>query len=406
MSSAASIQSSAPGVEHGGPGALRADWNVSLVGFGLPSDPRTFSGYALNLLRGLREAGAFRREFSAKNVHAFDALGGALLLKRVFPRPQVAISRKWMWSRRGNEVLSTRLNRAIGAAGDHGAFLEVGTLVRIDPKFGPHFQLTDMTIAQARRTGHFAIGALPASFLDEAEGVQREILAGAAHVFVLSDWTARSIIDDCGVPSDRVTVVYAGSNLRLLEGLVVPRKHHEILFVGIDWVRKGGPLLLEAFREVRKAIPDATLRIVGCDPWAEGGRPEQGVLVEGLLDRRDPTQYERLCRCYLEASVFCLPSRFDPFPNAIIEAMGVGLPAVAFDNGSRREAVVDGVTGFLAKDGDVADLARALVRILAEPERREAMGRSAQERVRSEFTWKRVVERIGAVVRGPRPTTT
>jgi len=354
--------------------ATATAWDVSLVGFGLPSDPRTFSGYAANLLRGVKDAGRLRREFSAKNVGLSDCMRGAFTLRSVLPRPRVSISRRWMWGRAGNAILSERLNRIIEASGDRGPFLEVGTLVRVDPRYGPQYQLTDMTIAQARRTGHFAIGKLPTSVLDEAEAVQREILASVRHVFVLSEWTAESVRKDCGVPPENITVVYAGSNLRIPAHVRAERQPHEILFVGMDWVRKGGPILLDAFREVRRSVPDATLRIVGCEPDLGGAGGADGIVIDGLLDRRDPTQFDRLCRAYLTAACFCLPSKFDPFPNAIIEAMGVGLPAVAFDNGSRREAVIDGVTGLLATDGDTSALARAIVRILTEPERRAEMG--------------------------------
>jgi starch synthase len=381
------------------PTASDVRWDVSLIGFGLPSDPRTFSGYAFNLMRGLSAEGHLRREFSAKNMRVSDAFGAALRLDRLLPRPKLSISRRWMWSVRGSRILSERLNAQIEASGDRGAFLEVGTLVKVDPRFGPHYQLTDMTIAQARRAGHFAIGRLSPKEMDEAERVQHDIIASAKHLFVLSDWTAESVARDCGVPRERITVVFAGSNLVVPADLVgrVKRLANQILFVGFDWKRKGGPLLLEAFATVRKAIPDATLRVVGCDPFAESA-PVEGVIVEGKLDRRDPAQYERLCRCYLESSCFCLPSEFDPFPNAIIEAMGVGVPAVAFDNGSRREAIQHGECGLLAASGNVQDLATQLIAILSDPVRAAAMGKAAEERVQREFTWRRVVERIGTVV--------
>jgi glycosyltransferase involved in cell wall biosynthesis len=369
-------------------------WDVSLVGFGLPSDPRTFSGYAANLLRGLDEGKHVRREFSAKNMSLMDALRGGFSVRSSLPIPRLSISRRWMWGRAGNAILSERLNRLIDQSGDRGPFLEVGTLARIDPRLGRHYQLTDMTIAQARRTGQFEVGKMPPGFLADAEALQHEIVTSVRHVFALSEWTAASLRDDCGVPANRVTVVYAGSNLPVPPNMKVRRKPREILFVGMDWVRKGGPVLLEAFREVRRVVPDVTMRVVGCTPDIN----EPGVVVEGLLDRRDPVQFERLCRSYLEASCFCLPSKFDPFPNAIIEAMSVGLPAVAFDNGSRREAIVDGETGFLAPDGDVDGLAAALVRLFTTPGSLEIMGQRAQKRAELQFTWKRVVERIGAVI--------
>ncbi len=163
------------------PTASDVRWDVSLIGFGLPSDPRTFSGYAFNLMRGLSADGHLRREFSAKNMRVADAFGAALRLDRLLPRPKLSISRRWMWSARGSRILSERLNAQIEASGDRGAFLEVGTLVKVDPRFGPHYQLTDMTIAQARRAGHFAIGRLSPKEMDEAENAKAAVTEARAN---------------------------------------------------------------------------------------------------------------------------------------------------------------------------------------------------------------------------------
>jgi glycosyltransferase involved in cell wall biosynthesis len=226
---------------------------------------------------------------------------------------------------------------------------------------------------------------------------QRRIMSTATHVFTLSRWTAESVVADCGVPEDAVTVVHAGSNLSLPEDLDEPKRPREILFVGIDWDRKGGPLLLEAFRMVRETLPDATLTIVGCEPAI----CEPGVRIEGFLSRSVPQEFTTLARCYARAACFCLPALFDPFPNVIIEAASVGLPTVALDSGSRREAIEHGVTGRLTPMDAAASprmLAEDLIAVLADHERCLAMGSAAKRRADELFTWERVVERIDGTV--------
>ncbi len=239
-------------------------WDVSLIGFGLPSDPRTFSGYAANLLHGLREKGHLRREFSSKSLRSADVLRGAFT-------PRSVLAGATFFCLTPLDVGAIGQCHAFGSAqpihrrvGRPGPVSGGETPVRIDPRLGPQYQLTDITIAQARRTGQFAVGRLSASFIAGAEQLQQEILASARHVFTLSEWTAASVRMTCGVPEERVTVVYAGSNLQVPAHLTASRRQREILFVGMDWERKGGPILLEAFRSVRRAFPDATLRVVGC----------------------------------------------------------------------------------------------------------------------------------------------
>jgi glycosyltransferase involved in cell wall biosynthesis len=340
----------------------------------------------------MRRSGALRGEFSLKRLRPIDVCTGALRVAAAAPR--LRVDRRWLWSERGSAAVSRRLDRVLRARGAGGPFLEVGTLAAIDPALGAHYVLTDMTIPQAARAARFEFASFSRAQLERAIATQGRVLARAAHVFTLSEWARASVRDDFGLPAARVTAVYAGSNLELPPGLREPRAGREILFVGIDWERKGGPLLLEAFARVRRELPDATLRIVGCRPSIR----DPAIRVEGFLDRRVAADFERLCRCYLRASCFCLPAHFDPFPNAIIEAAAAGLPTVAIDNGSRAEAVQHGVTGVLAGDASADAIADALIAVLADAEHCAALGRAARALAAREFTWGRVLERIGGPI--------
>jgi glycosyltransferase involved in cell wall biosynthesis len=332
--------------------------------------------------------------FDAKAVRPTDVFRGAISFEPISRLEAPGISRRWMWSELGCELLSRRLDEKIREAGDHGAFLEVGTLTRIDPALGAHYQIVDMTIAQAYAAGRFGFDKHSTKDIEIAQNLQAETLRRAKHVFAFSEWARQSVYQDCGVPLDRISVVYTGPNFEAKHFAPRPRKAQRVLFMGYDWDRKGGPQLLEAFRIVRKALPQAELYIVGNGPRTA----EPGVTLAGTFDRRTPEGLEQILSAYSECSCLCLPSRFDPFPIAIVDAMTFGTPVVAFENGSRKEAVIDGVTGRLAPEGDIEALAAALVSILSDTDLRDAMSAECLKRSKALFTWKRVVERIGEVV--------
>jgi len=88
----------------------------------------------------------------------------------------------------------------------------------------------------------------------------------------------------------------------------------------------------------------------------------------------------------------------EPFGIVVIEAMAGGSPVVASNIGGIPEIVEDGVSGILVPPGDPDSLRRALADLLADPERRSAMGRAAGERS-SHFTAAEVVPRLEAEYR-------
>jgi len=157
-----------------------------------------------------------------------------------------------------------------------------------------------------------------------------------------------------------------------------------VLYVGSDWRRKGGDVLVDAFRRVRSERPDARLQIVGTEEPAA----EDGVEVLGFLRDRD-----RLADLYARASVFCLPSRFEPYGLVAVEAMAHELPCVVTP-GALAEVVLDGETGIVVPQEDPVALAGALSRLLDDPPYARRLGVDARSRVEEQLTWDAVVERM------------
>jgi glycosyltransferase involved in cell wall biosynthesis len=94
------------------------------------------------------------------------------------------------------------------------------------------------------------------------------------------------------------------------------------------------------------------------------------------------------------ADLFVLPSLTESFPNALVEAMQIGLPCVASDVGGVSEILSDGVTGLLVPPGDPEALAQALAQLVTDRPLAARLGEAAQRRVSEDFTLEGMVRRI------------
>ena len=216
----------------------------------------------------------------------------------------------------------------------------------------------------------------------------------AAHIFAFSKETARSLVQHYGVPAAKVTTTNMGANHYELPDLSAApvAKEPLLLFIGNDFVRKGGPELLTAFARVRAVVPDARLVLVGTRPDVA---PQDGVTVLGRI--RDRAVIDDL---YARAAVFVVPSHFDPLPLVLLEAMAYGLPTVSTPSCGIPEVLLDGVTGFSVPIGDAGALAARLTELLLDPERAREMGRAGRARVEAHFGWDTIIERMMPALEG------
>ncbi|MGZ4243326.1 MAG: glycosyltransferase family 4 protein [Solirubrobacteraceae bacterium] len=99
------------------------------------------------------------------------------------------------------------------------------------------------------------------------------------------------------------------------------------------------------------------------------------------------------------ADLFALPSVGDPCPLADIEAMAMGLPVVAVDDGGAPELVQDTRTGLLSPPDDAARLAENVLSLIDEPDRRQEMGRHAREHALGYLNAQRMADDVESVYR-------
>jgi glycosyltransferase involved in cell wall biosynthesis len=248
----------------------------------------------------------------------------------------------------------------------------------------------DMTVIQARRLGHPLLDGLAAAEVDAWAERQREIFARAAACFTAARWAADSVVEDYGVPAERVHVVGFGRNL---DPRPAPREWSppRYLFVGQDWRRKGGPTLLSAFRAVRERVPEATLTLVGHHPQVAS---EPGVELTGGLYLNRAGDRERLERLYESSTCLVVPSEIEPAGIVYVEAGAAGVPSIGTTVGGAADMIGPG--GRLVDPGDVEGLTAAMLE-LADPETAASLGAVAREHCRP-FTWPEIADRIATVL--------
>jgi glycosyltransferase involved in cell wall biosynthesis len=208
----------------------------------------------------------------------------------------------------------------------------------------------------------------------------------ATSACVSTSYGARSIIDDYGVPAERVHVVGMGHRRREIDPSGRDWSTPRFLFVGVDWGRKNGAAVLAAFAAVRQSYPQATLDIVGDHPVLDA----PGVTGHGFLARSDQAAQRKLDGMFARSTAFVLPSRFDPSPIAYLEAASCGLPVIATTEGGAHELI--GEAAITVHPDDEAGLIAAMLR-LAEPDMARRLGAEALRRSQ-DSTWLEVSRRI------------
>lgn len=284
-----------------------------------------------------------------------------------------------------------RASRALRAADVDGT-VAIGSGFALAPALRA-VTFEDMTVAQAARRDDPVYRGLGERSLRRWRQRQKLIYERSIGCCATSRWVAESIHGDYGMPLERIHVVGLGRNVEAdgsgERDWSVPR----FIFAGLAWERKRGAAVVAAFTALRERHPAATLDLVGDHPRVE----VEGVTGHGPLRLDSGPEQQRYSEILARATCFVMPSSYEPFGIAYLDAGAAGLASIGTTVGGARDAV--GLGGVLVEPGDDKALLEAMLK-LAVPETARDLGRLARQNS-ALYTWRAVGERILRALRPP-----
>lgn len=207
-----------------------------------------------------------------------------------------------------------------------------------------------------------------------------------AHAVVANARAVAAQLRREGVSTHRITVVPNGLDVEAYAGVRRERPLRHLTMVANLRPGKGQDVLLTALPRVLASHPEVRVSIVGDGPMR--AELEQQARAFGLTPAVTFHGHaDNVAALLAETDVFALPSDSEAFPNALLEAMAAGVPAVASSVGGIVEVIEHGRTGLCVPPRDPAALASALLQMLDAPDTARAMGRAAREAVAARFSF-------------------
>lgn len=258
----------------------------------------------------------------------------------------------------------------------------------------PTLHVTDATPAFLREAYGWQVPA-------QSDQLEAQLAARADLMVYSSDQIAARAARDLNHPGLAVETVPFGVNFDHLPETCPQKPSLErlnLLFVGVDWERKGGDIALETLAQLRAAGRDATLTIVGRCPEAHRNTP--GVHYAGFLNKNRARDVARLTKLYRAAHLLLLPSRADCSPMVVAEALAHGTPVIATDTGGIASLLGGQGTGRLLPQFAPPKIWAETVRALTKD--RDAytlMSDTGFDRARTRLSWENWAGQIETLAR-------
>jgi glycosyltransferase involved in cell wall biosynthesis len=260
----------------------------------------------------------------------------------------------------------------------------------------PIIFISDTTFRQISH--YYAIDFANVSSFSLWEGnyIETRCLHKSRHVVYSSTWAASSAMGDYGVPKEKVTVMPLGANIDTVpdRSIIFDKKGNKtltLLFLAVDWERKGGSIAFETLAELEKGGIEAKLIVCGCTPPVSFVHPRMEVIP--FLNKNIPADHDRFIALLSSVHFLLLPTRADCSSLVACEANAYGVPSITTATGGVPDIVLDGINGYcLPYDAGGDAYARIIRSIYRDQERFDRLILSSRDRYEQHLNWDKWAE--------------
>jgi len=243
---------------------------------------------------------------------------------------------------------------------------------------------------------------LTAATIRETNELERRGIHRCRRIFYASEWARRSAIDHYGASEDQAICIPLGANMDQLPGREEVEQHvhardgehMHLLFLAVEWGRKGGDIAVEMARAANEMGTPTTLHVVGC-PVPEQHRAAPFIDEVGFLDKRKKDDLARLRELLALCHFLAFPSRADCYGVVVCEASAYGMPSLGTDTGGIPSAIREGINGRLfplAAAGNV--YAAEAVALFRNRPRYEELALTSRGFFESDLNWDVAAQRL------------
>lgn len=241
--------------------------------------------------------------------------------------------------------------------------------------------------------------------IQSANQLQQRALARSAISIFASEWALDSARSSYSVSTESLAFVPFGANIEQapdaaeIASAIENRAEAQIcrlLFVGVEWARKGGDLVLATADKLRRSGVQVQVDIVGCHPPCPV--PED-VIVHGFVSKATDQGRQFLRRLYQDAHFLFVPSQAECYGLVFAEASAYGIPSIAKATGGIPSVVRDGENGWTLPIDAGADVyAQKIAELISDRQRYQEMARRARQMYEETYNWDSAIRRFDAVL--------
>lgn len=224
--------------------------------------------------------------------------------------------------------------------------------------------------------------------IQSGNDIERRALSKAKHIIMASEWALKSAINDYNIDEKKISILEFGPNLKKIpkrEDIKIGDKEIiTLLFLGVDWTRKGGDKVVKAFKHLEKKGLKLKLYIVGCNAECIS----ENIEVIEFIDKNDNKQLERLYGILHKTDILVLPTIAECAGIVYCEASAFGIPIITNDTGGVPNYVINNYNGYrLNVKSDYIDYASKIEELYNDRKKLINMSNNSRDLYEKKLNW-------------------